>query len=157
MGIKTSSSQLPHQARKQKTRTRTALKLGCWNVRTMLAGLSENLQDISDSRKTAVINDEVNRVNVDIATPRETRLADSDSLKEKDYTFYYSKDYNYKLNRQLERRFANEYRTEFSEVTQTTAITGMYDDIKKALGPAQSNTAPLKHLSETCCSMMTQQ
>ena len=55
----------------------------------MLTGLSENLQDISDSRKTAVINDELKRLNVDIATLQETRLADSASLKEKDYTFYW--------------------------------------------------------------------
>ena len=55
----------------------------------MLTGISENLQDVSDSRKTAVINNELMRLNVDIATLQETRLADSGALKEKDYTFYW--------------------------------------------------------------------
>ena len=54
----------------------------------MLTGLSEDLQDVSDSRKTAIINDELRRLNVDIATLQETRLADSGRLKEKDYTFF---------------------------------------------------------------------
>ena len=36
----------------------------------MLTGISENLQDVSDSRKTAVINNELMRLNVDIATLR---------------------------------------------------------------------------------------
>lgn len=65
------------------------LKLGCWNVRTMLKGLSEDLQDVSDSRKTAVINDELRRLHVGIATLQETRLADSGTLREKDYTFFW--------------------------------------------------------------------
>lgn len=55
----------------------------------MLTGLSEDLQDVSDSRKTAIINDELRRLNVDIATLQETRLADSGRLKEKDYTFFW--------------------------------------------------------------------
>ena len=56
----------------------------------MLTGISENLQDVSDSRKTAVINNELMRLNVDIATLQETRLADDPgALKEKDYTFYW--------------------------------------------------------------------
>ena len=53
----------------------------------MLTGLSENLQNISDLRKTAVINDELKRLQVDIATLQETRLADSGLLQEKYYTF----------------------------------------------------------------------
>ena len=53
----------------------------------MLTGISENLQDVSDSRKTAVIHNELLRLNVDIATLQENRLADSGALKEKDYTF----------------------------------------------------------------------
>ena len=55
----------------------------------MLTGISENLQDVSDSRKTAVINNELLRLNVDIATLQETRLTDSGALKEKDYTLYW--------------------------------------------------------------------
>ena len=52
-----------------------------------MTGLSANLQDVKDSRKTAVINDELGRLNVDIATLQETRLEGSGTLKEKDYTF----------------------------------------------------------------------
>ena len=55
----------------------------------MLTGISENLQDVSDSRKTAVINNELMRLNVEIATLQETRLANSGALKENDYTFYW--------------------------------------------------------------------
>ena len=68
--------------------TKKVLRLGCWNVRTMTTGLSASLQDIKDSTKTAVINDELKRLNVDIATLQETLLADSGTLKE-DYTFFW--------------------------------------------------------------------
>jgi len=44
----------------------------------MLTGLSEDLQNVSNSRKTAVINDQVRRLRVDSGT-----------LKEKDYTFFW--------------------------------------------------------------------
>ena len=54
-----------------------------------MTGLSASVQDIKDSRKTAVINDELKRLNVDIATLQETRLADSGTLKEKDYTVFW--------------------------------------------------------------------
>ncbi|KAM9365333.1 craniofacial development protein 2-like [Pholidichthys leucotaenia] len=90
MGIRkclNSRLQLSHQETKQ--RKKPALKLGCWNVQIMMTGLSENFPDISDSRKTAIINDKLRRVHVDIATLGETRLADSGTLKEKDYTFYW--------------------------------------------------------------------
>ena len=55
----------------------------------MLPGFSQDLQDISDARKTAVINDELMRLNVDIAALQETRLADAGTLKERDYTFFW--------------------------------------------------------------------
>ena len=54
-----------------------------------MTGLSANLQDVKDSRKTAVINDELRRLNVVIATLQETRLTDSGALNEKDYTFFW--------------------------------------------------------------------
>ena len=38
----------------------------------MTTGLSASLQDIKDSRKTAVIKDELKRLYVDIATLQET-------------------------------------------------------------------------------------
>ena len=55
----------------------------------MLTGLTPNLKDINDARKTAVINDELKRLDVDIVTLQETRLADAGTLREKDYTFYW--------------------------------------------------------------------
>ena len=49
---------------------------------------------------------------------------------------------------QTARRCANEHWTELSENTQSAAITenirGMYDGIKKALGPTLNKTAPLR-------------
>ena len=55
----------------------------------MMPGLSQDLQDISDTRKTAVINDELKRLNVNIVTLQETWLADTGTLKERDYTFFW--------------------------------------------------------------------
>ena len=54
----------------------------------MVTGLSARLPDIKDSRKTAVINDDLRRLNMDVATLQETRLADFATLTEKDYTFF---------------------------------------------------------------------
>ena len=54
---------------------------------------------------------------------------------------------------QTARRCANEYWTQLSQdiqravITLTGNIRGMYDGIKKALGPTQSKTAPLKSSS----------
>ena len=71
------------------TEMRPSLKLGTWNVRTMLTGISDDLESIQDLRKTAIINNELCRLNVDIAALQETRLAEAASLKEKDYTFFW--------------------------------------------------------------------
>lgn len=54
----------------------------------MTPGLYD-LQVIRDARKTAVINDELLRLQVDIAALQEAHLADSGTLKEKDYTFFW--------------------------------------------------------------------
>ena len=74
---------------KQNHQKRSVLKLGTWNNRMMMTGLSANLQDIKDSRKTVAINDKVRSLNVDIATLQKTRLADSGTLKEKDCMFFW--------------------------------------------------------------------
>ncbi|XP_072030502.1 craniofacial development protein 2-like [Amphiura filiformis] len=55
----------------------------------MTTGLSSDLQNISDIRKTVIINNELLRLQVDIAALQETRLADYGCLKESDYTFYW--------------------------------------------------------------------
>ena len=55
----------------------------------MYPGLSAYLQKLDDSRKTAVINKELARLNIDVACLQETRLADSGSLRKSDYTFFW--------------------------------------------------------------------
>ena len=54
-----------------------ALRIASWNVRTIRPGLSNDLQQINDSRKTAIIDSELDRLNIDIATLQETRLAEN--------------------------------------------------------------------------------
>ena len=66
-----------------------ALRIASWNVRTMRSGLTDDLQFIDDARKTAVIDRELHRLNVDIAALQETRLPESRSLKEEHYTFFW--------------------------------------------------------------------
>ena len=51
--------------RKMKT---PALKMGTWNIRTMTSGFSDDLLEISDARKTAVIDMELSRLWMDIVT-----------------------------------------------------------------------------------------
>eukprot|EP00064_Thunnus_orientalis_P001092 superscaffoldBa00000068_g1093 len=65
-----------------------ALCISSWNVRTMDTGLSDSLNHINDSHKTAIINRELNRLSVDIAALRETQLADHSYLKEQNYKFF---------------------------------------------------------------------
>ena len=55
----------------------------------MTTGLSTDLPDTSDARKTAVINNELLRLEVDIAALQETRLAETSSFQEKDFTFFW--------------------------------------------------------------------
>jgi len=55
----------------------------------MRTGLSDDLTDIEDIRKTAAIDRELYRLNIDIAALQETRLPESGSLKEDSYTFFW--------------------------------------------------------------------
>ena len=48
-----------------------------------------DLINIDDVRKTAVIDAELNRLNIDIAGLQETRLAEEGSLRENNYTFFW--------------------------------------------------------------------
>ena len=41
-----------------------------------MTGMDVNLQNITDARKTAVINNELKRLDIDIAGLQETRLAE---------------------------------------------------------------------------------
>ena len=74
---------------KSKNTKMPSLRLECWNVRTMTTGWASDYQAISDLRKTAIINKELLRLQVDIAALQETRLAGSGWLKEDDYTFFW--------------------------------------------------------------------
>jgi len=55
----------------------------------MRPGLKDDLQAMDDARKTAVIDRELHRLNIDIAALQETRLPESGSLKEEHYTFFW--------------------------------------------------------------------
>ena len=55
----------------------------------MSTGLDDDPAMITDARKTAVINKELSKLKVDIATLQETRLASDGTLREKDYTFFW--------------------------------------------------------------------
>ena len=56
---------------------------------TMVPGLSDNLQQVSDARKTAVINNELCRLQVYIIALQETRLPESGIIRERDYSFFW--------------------------------------------------------------------
>jgi hypothetical protein len=51
--------------------------LATWNVRTMCPGHSTDLNEINDVRKTAVIDAELNSLNIDITGLQETHLLES--------------------------------------------------------------------------------
>ena len=65
------------------------LRFASWNVRTMCPGFSTDIQQINDTRKPAIIDKELFRLRVDIACLQETRLADSGTLREENYTFFW--------------------------------------------------------------------
>ena len=55
----------------------------------MCPGLYDVLQQAVDARKTAIINDELKRLKIDIAALQETRLALNGCISESDYTFFW--------------------------------------------------------------------
>ena len=55
----------------------------------MCSGLSTDLQLMDDSRNTAIINKELARLNINVTCLQEMWLADSGSLMERDYTFFW--------------------------------------------------------------------
>ena len=77
-------------ARKVSKDPGTTLRLATWNVRTMTTGLTDDLRKVSDFPKTAIINNELKRLNVDIAALQETRLREQGSITEEDFTFFWS-------------------------------------------------------------------
>ena len=55
----------------------------------MRPGLSNDIQLIDDARKTAIIDKELTKLDIDIACLQETRLADSGSIREANYAFFW--------------------------------------------------------------------
>ena len=55
----------------------------------MCPGLSRDLSQVDDAIKTAIINHELRKLNIDIAALQETRLPPNGSIREQDYTFYW--------------------------------------------------------------------
>ena len=76
------------EGKKNKHQNHT-MRLASWNVRTLTPGISDSAAGINDARKTAVIDKELTRLNIDIAALQETRLADSGTLREKNFTFFW--------------------------------------------------------------------
>lgn len=54
----------------------------------MTTGLTDDLTQVDDSRKTAVIDAELDKLNVGIAALQETRLAEDGTLEEKPYKLF---------------------------------------------------------------------
>ena len=54
-----------------------------------MPGLSDNLQQVSDVLKTAVINKELHWLQVNIIALQETRLPESGIIRERDYSFFW--------------------------------------------------------------------
>ena len=55
----------------------------------MTPGLTDDLTQVEDTRKTAIIGRELHRLQFDIVALQETRLSDSGSVRERDYTFFW--------------------------------------------------------------------
>ena len=65
------------------------MKLGSWNIRSMTPGFSEDLQEVNDARKTAVIDRGLSRLHMDIVAIQKTRLPETGSVRETDFTLFW--------------------------------------------------------------------
>ena len=54
-----------------------------------MSGLSNDLQQVDDFRKTTIINHKLKRLSINIAALHEIRLPLNDSLREQDYLFFW--------------------------------------------------------------------
>lgn len=77
---------VPSNNQRRKT---TLIRIGTWNVRTLCTGIGQDLTEVDNIRKTAVVDRELTRLKVDIAALQETRLPNSGSIKERNYTFFW--------------------------------------------------------------------
>eukprot|EP00745_Piridium_sociabile_P043277 TRINITY_DN8831_c0_g1_i1.p1 TRINITY_DN8831_c0_g1~~TRINITY_DN8831_c0_g1_i1.p1 ORF type:complete len:1016 (+),score=240.62 TRINITY_DN8831_c0_g1_i1:1061-4108(+) len=55
----------------------------------MTPGFTDDLQEVSDARKTAIIDMELNRLQMDIVALQETRLSGTGSVRERDFSFFW--------------------------------------------------------------------
>ena len=65
------------------------LRIGTWNVQTMQSGLDKVYLLHCQIWKTAVIDRELSRLNLDTVALQETHIVGSGSLKEENYTFFW--------------------------------------------------------------------
>lgn len=65
------------------------IRIATWNIRTMLLGGAGAGGLSAELRKTAVIDYELSKLNIDVAALQETRLPGAASLREKNYTFFW--------------------------------------------------------------------
>ncbi|XP_068684158.1 uncharacterized protein [Montipora capricornis] len=83
-------ARVSNDKRRNPSTTKTpALRIAGWKVRTVRPGATNDLQQLNDARKTAVIDRELQRLSIDIACLQETRLPDSGFMKEANYTFFW--------------------------------------------------------------------
>ena len=55
------------QTKKKTKKKFPVLQIASWNVRTMQTGMSGDLEEVTDSLKTLIIDRELNHLNIDIA------------------------------------------------------------------------------------------
>ena len=78
-----------NKTEQNKTKKAPALILGTWNVSTMTPGFSGDLQEVNNARKTAVIDRELSRLQMDIVALQESRLPETGSLRERDFILFW--------------------------------------------------------------------
>jgi hypothetical protein len=69
----------------ERARHQKFLKVATWNVRTLLV----TTQSKHPERRTAIIDRELDKLDIDIAALSETRLVGEGSLKEENYSFFW--------------------------------------------------------------------
>ncbi|XP_068749321.1 adhesion G-protein coupled receptor D1-like [Montipora capricornis] len=101
-------------------------------------------------RKTAVINNELLRLQIDIAGLQETRLPESGCLKESDYMVLV-------LHEALYNEYWSDLRSNIQQAADTGNINSTFEGLKKATGPKISKTAPIKSKAGTIITDKTKQ
>ncbi len=144
-----------------------ALRLASWKVRTMCPSHSDELQQVDDARKTAVINRELKRLDIDIAALQKTKLPSNGSLREQDYTFFWqgkdnrtcasqtyssaklqARAFREGIRNDIQRIARNNYWLILCQSIQLSAdcgnIRAMYKGMKKAFDPSTIKIVPLR-------------